>query len=453
MATMDLDNEGEEPLVPVHPFNEPGEDIVLYKGPVADVDGRELHGRVLLRCGSRLDVVWQLDDAAPARWALKALTEPEIRLRVRQPSGVFEVAGLRSNPVEGSVDGQSLGSEEALLQRVQLHWMNLPSIHSPTVLRQGEGEDSSWWTGRWRFTLGPWQLTLDRREDHNRVWDILGSERNFVMTHVMEASRVDGQAFTAKSLKPLQLALHFGMSFALGRWVGPAAPVGIDSTGSIAWRHWANVFCDPGRNGSLAWLHYTHTHDLHELLSRAYAAFDDPDRSPTTRFLLSMATETNHAGRVEPRTMTAFSALELLSWVVLKQTNGLSNAQYKSLGTQGRIKQLLRAASVDIAIDTTRQPSLAQFAMTESATTTPLDGPAALTRVRNRLVHPNSPQDEVYHLEGLVTNTWLLSRHYLNLLILHWLGYNGSYQSILGPGGWAGDSDPVPWAPQPASTP
>ncbi|WP_153032166.1 hypothetical protein [Amycolatopsis sp. YIM 10] len=40
--------------------------------------------------------------------------------------------------------------------------------------------------------------------------------------------------------------------FALGRRVGPAAPVGIDSTGSIVWQQWASVFCDPGRVGDLA---------------------------------------------------------------------------------------------------------------------------------------------------------------------------------------------------------
>ncbi|WP_206745049.1 hypothetical protein, partial [Saccharothrix sp. CB00851] len=293
---------------------------------------------------------------------------------------------------------------------------------------------------------------LDRRQDHRRVWDVLGSERNFAMTHVMAISRSDGKEFTATDLEPLQQALHFGVSFAFGRWVGPAAPVGIDATGSIVWRQWANVFCDPGRNGSLAWLHYPNTQDLHDLVSCVYAAFADPDRSHTTRFLLSMAIEANHAGRVEQRTMTIFSALELLSWVILKLTNGLSNAQYKQPGTSGRIRMLLEAASVDTNIDAARQPALTQFATTESSTGTSLDGPAAITKVRNRLVHPNAPQDEVYHLNGLVRDTWLLSRHYLNLLILHWLGYNGSYQTILGPGGWAGDANPAPWAPQPLSS-
>lgn len=100
---------------------------------------------------------------------------------------------------------------------------------------------------------------------------------------------------------------------------------------------------------------------------------------------------------------------------------------------------LLQDASVDTAIDAGRQPALMQFVIEESTTGIPLDGPAAVNKIRNRIVHPNSPQHEIYHLKGLATDVWLPSRQYLNLLILHWLGYNGSYQSVLGPGGWVGD--------------
>ncbi|MEV6831227.1 hypothetical protein [Amycolatopsis sp. NPDC051102] len=448
MVTLASVDGGEDPLVPAYPFNEPGEDVVLYEGPLADDDGQELLGRVLLRCGSRLDVVWRLDEV-PLRWEMKGLSEPEVRLRVHQASALHDVVGMRRRPAEGWVRNQSVGLDTTLLKRVLLHWMNLPAIHGPTLLHRNEGGGESWWTGRWRFEVGSWQITLDRREDHARVWEILGSEHNFAATHVMEIGRLDGAEFTATDLKPLQQALHFGMSFAFGRWVGPAAPVGIDSNGTTVWQQWAQVFCDPGRSYGLAWLHYTYTHDLLDLLSCVHSAFADPDRSDTTRFLLSMAIEVNHAGRVEQRTMTAFSALELLSWVTLKLSGELSKTQYDKLHTDGRIRRLLETAAIGAGIDSARQPTLARFAAMESNMDAPLDGPAVITKIRNRLVHPNAPQDEVYHLEGLAADTWFLTRHYLNLLILHWLGYNGSYQTVLGPGGWAGDSDPVPWAAAP----
>lgn len=439
------DPEGEEPLTPAFAFNEPGDDVVLYEGTLGEQDGQDLSGRVLLRCGSGLRTVWRLDAPPPVRWPTETFDEPGTAIRIVLAVGSQDVAGLQRNSTEGSVHGQTIGDHAVPLSRTLVHWMNLPRIHSPTVLCRERDGSKSWYTGRWRFELGPWQLTLDARQDHSRVWKILDRDENFVLTHVMEIVRTDGQEFTGANLAPLLQTLHFGMSFAFGRWVCPAVPVGYDSSGVIRWQEWGDLFCEPGRKGGLAWLYYNHTHDLHELLSRVYAAFTDPDRTNTIRLLLAMAIEANNTGRVEQRTMTVFAALELLSWVELKLTRRFSNTQYKSPNTDGRIRLLLRDASVDTTIDAGRQPVLTQFATEESTTGTVLDGPAAVNKVRNRIVHPNSPHDEVYHLKGLATDVWLLSRQYLNLLILRWLGYNGSYQSVLGPGGWVGDSDPVPW--------
>jgi hypothetical protein len=54
-----------------------------------------------------------------------------------------------------------------------------------------------------------------------------------------------------------------------------------------------------------------------------------------------------------------------------------------------------------------------------------LDAADVVTQIRNRLVHPKDAQDEVYGVEGLITETWLLTRHHLVLLILYSLGYQG----------------------------
>jgi hypothetical protein len=93
-------------------------------------------------------------------------------------------------------------------------------------------------------------------------------------------------------------------------------------------------------------------------------------------------------------------------------------------------------------IDAVALPTLAAFARAENLS----DGPAAVTAVRNRLVHPQTLYDQIYHLDGLALDVWLLSRHYLNLLILHSINYQGSYVQLLPPFGWAGDAKSVPWA-------
>ena len=68
-----------------------------------------------------------------------------------------------------------------------------------------------------------------------------------------------------------------------------------------------------------------------------------------------------------------------------------------------------------------------------------------MARIRNEIVHPKRPQDELYRQDGLVEEVWFLTQQYLVLLILHHIGYTGTYQSMLRTGGWAGDVEPVPW--------
>jgi hypothetical protein len=100
-------------------------------------------------------------------------------------------------------------------------------------------------------------------------------------------------------------------------------------------------------------------------------------------------------------------------------------------------------ASQSVEAGFVEQRTLAAFPALENLP----DGPAAVASVRNRLIHPKTPHDQIYHLDGLVVDAWLLTRHYLTLLILHSIDYRGSYVRLLPPFGWAGNAVPVPWAP------
>lgn len=69
----------------------------------------------------------------------------------------------------------------------------------------------------------------------------------------MELHRADGSGFTADQARPILEALHMGFSFALGHWVAPMLPVGLDSQGHIVWEEWAVRFCDPAKAISAGW--------------------------------------------------------------------------------------------------------------------------------------------------------------------------------------------------------
>ena len=106
-----------------------------------------------------------------------------------------------------------------------------------------------------------------------------------------------------------------------------------------------------------------------------------------------------------------------------------------------KLRRLLEDASIP-----TELPE--DFSVLRSYSTTKacnFDGPKTLTKVRNMLVHPKNAH-EPYNLPGLLVGAWLLSMRYGNQLLLHHIGYTGTFQLNSPNGGWVHTSKRVPWA-------
>lgn len=56
-----------------------------------------------------------------------------------------------------------------------------------------------------------------------------------MLTHVTDIRRVDGDCFSVESARQLLECLRVCCSFAFGRWVAPALPVGYDITDHVLW--------------------------------------------------------------------------------------------------------------------------------------------------------------------------------------------------------------------------
>ena len=267
------------------------------------------------------------------------------------------------------------------------------------------------------------------------------------MTHVMELCRADGAAFTAAEAEPVLTALHVGVSFALGRWAAAMLPVGVDSTGKVVWEDWHPGHCDPARRTSPGWWHDQEQASLSDFLGRVITAFADPDRLPALRLQLMLGIAAmNDRGFVEQRVMMGVAGLEHLMWQTLVLEGGMSEGEYRDQDAHNKLRRLLTDAHIPTDIDARLLPITAGFVAEEQQRQGKvLDGPDVVTQIRNRLVHPRGAQERVYRLQSLVAEVWLLTRHYLVLLILHSLGYQGSYRDLRKTRGWAGEVSNVPW--------
>lgn len=413
------------PLAPVYPFNEPGEPMTLHNGLVG-VLGTDVPGRIELRCASDLNLGWEiasLPDNFPG--FIDNLT-----LMLRRLKGDAPLPVVQRSWESGWTNGTVIGSPDTRVSRVVAHWFNLPNFDS-----------------RWDANIGEWRVSIEPRADRRRVWQDLHLTRVYVMTHVVEIRRVDDAYFTSRDVVAVLATLHVGMSFALGRWVAPILPVGLDRSGEAVWEEWRALHCDPARKISSGWWHEQHHDSLVELLTSIADKFANADEFAARRLqlMLAIAAMTDQ-GFVEERIMIGGSALEHIMWQTLVLGGQVTENQY---GPPAHLllRRVLTAAGVPTDIDAQISPTIAQFVTEETHRQgQPLDGPDVVTQIRNRLVHPKGGQDQIYRLNGLVTEVWALTRHYVVLLILHSLGYCGSYRDLRKLQGSAWDVGRVPWA-------
>ena len=431
----------EVPLQGVFDFVSPGEDIVLYRGDGV-VEGAAGRVNLWVSTGRIFGPRWRLE-AASRDVKLESSTLSIEHRHLGEVEVSVAVRGTRSGsegPLAfGSVGSSHLGGS-AQLESVVVHWMNLPVILPSSGLRVG---DTSW-SGRWHFEAAGWSFKLDSRPDLSEVLRTAhDQEQGFVMTHVGEIRRSDGQPFGAADVKEAIFAWQLTLSFALGRWVAPAIPVGFSRTGEKVWEEWAPWRCDT-LHGHEAWWD-THTaDDLKQYATRFVEALLDPSEGPIVRHLAMHIIAANHASTTgEGQVMLAIAGLEYLAWVDLVLTGDVSEKKFSKKGAAWRIRKMLRAAEIPLLVPEDLV-GLHELAQQEN-----LDGPASVVHVRHLIVHPKDPA-KPYAIEGLVWQAAQLLMEYGELLLLRRLDYSGRFMKRYPPSRWAHTSEQVPWA---ANTP
>jgi hypothetical protein len=434
------DFRGESPLEPVYPFDAPDSPIVLYRGPIGGVEPEEQPGVVELVFGAKPKLRWNIE----RRTGLPSVDFGGVDLHISRRGRDWTLAAHYGGAGTGWINGVELAVADARLHRVLVHWLNLPGILGTATLERRTADDQRWWQGRWQLDVEGWTLTLDSRPDHHKVFRDVDEGSVYVLTHVMELRRTDDTDFTPAEARAVLECLRVCFSFGFGHWVAPALPVGYDSAGHVAWEEWSSPICEPAHRPSSGWLYWGRPEDAAALVRCALPAFKGRAGEGTTRLQMVLAVQAVQTGFVEQRILVVFPALENLAWITLVLGGSVPPATYRNTTVwpgEKRLRRLLDLAQIPADVDTRSLPALARFAAAENLS----DGPAAIVRVRNRLIHPQKPDDEIFRHEGLTRDVWYLSRHYLTLLILHSIGYGGEYMRQMPPFGWVGNTEPVPW--------
>lgn len=417
------------PTLPVYPFGEPGHEIVIHQGDIEILGVGTGTGTISATMNGDIDIDWQVDLPTNIE-----LGDVNLRLQ-RRDLGFVELNALATNSGgRGVIPYASLASNRQLT-RVVMHWVNLPSI----LPAEGLHEDYGSWSGHWEAQGAGWNMVVDSRLDLGAAFSAIKSSRHYTITHTGELKRVDGSSFDIDSATDALYGWQVALSFALGRWVAPALPIGFDSAGRRAWEQWAPWRCDEV-DGYESWWDNHNGDDLKDFVTLFLDAWFNSSRRDLVWHMCHHLIAANHRSTVlEARIMLVQATLEYFSWVKYVISEARSGREHqKSRSSADHLRELLEEAGVSSEIPAL--PALQQYAAEEGLQ----DGPELVTYLRNRLVHPKDA-GEPYRVERLVGRAWQLSMQYGELLLLHELGYRGQFCRRLPPRECAHAREPVPW--------
>jgi len=345
---------------------------------------------------------------------------------------------LLSTPV---IVGSDLECEQVIFQ--------LPNFFSiiGEVIRNRTS--SRTWTGRLRLESDDLIVVLDEMETARDLVKDLKDQGGFALTHSGVLERVDGGRFSCEEADDQLSALHYFLSFVRGFWCGPVLAVSRVDHADV-WRQWACPHLTPWKYVE-TWFPLYDAFGGTSEISRAFRGFTAKWKSglwkePIKNSIHWYVESNVGAGGIEGAIVLAQTALELLSWLYLVEdpiTRRLSIGNFNErMDAAERIRQLLSSLGIPTVI-----PASLDNLCSEAVNLNAGDGPQAIARLRNAIVHPKkTKRDTVLHLSALARiEAWKLGLWYVEMALLHLFGYEGAYyQRFLS--GWPDEARAiVPW--------
>ena len=281
---------------------------------------------------------------------------------------------------------------------------------------------------------GPWKgriRTLKQDPERSRDLRLTGGYR---LTHVVEFDQ-GGGCFSGHDADRLLQAIGCFLSFANGGMCRLECPSGWDSAGKQVWARWSSP--SEWRTKRLCWFDGRYAEPLVEL----FPGFMDRWKTEGWGDALGSAIwwyaqAISGPPIADQGIVAAQIAMERLSYEYCVRERALVSEQgFEKLWVSDRFRLLLRSLDVPIEI-----PGAAKALTSASRKEKWVDGPHALTEIRNRLVHSGRKRAQ---LEGqCYVDAWLLATQLLELTILALCSFKGEFSN-----GMTGLKEPVPWAP------
>lgn len=334
--------------------------------------------------------------------------------------------GIGSARVEGHTDWVEIGDPGVPLDSLTFHLVNSTPFGGTGVTRIDDDGRSSW-GGRLEADLFPWVLTLDSVSHSSALQKEVKARGGFAITHVGRIRRADDAEFLPVEADGVLSSIFHVVSFARGGWAPPSLLVGQGRDGEVVWRRLGIWKCHPFKP-KFTWFPRDDARALAAVLEAAWSRSDDGRERAAFSIACNFYVEATHAESTETALLLSQAGIECLASV-----RGVGGSK-----AAPRIRRMLERAGLPLGLPRSL-PRLAAYATARHIP----DGPAAMVSVRNAIGHTKDPR---VFLDGgwPSTEAARLGNWYLEMLLLHDLGYAGAFEDQLDLDGWV-RSTPVPW--------
>lgn len=313
--------------------------------------------------------------------------------------------------------------------------------------------------GRLQLALGTeWDLRIEPRGDvsSKQLLDHMRSTGNHTVTHVCRLRRANRADYPAGDSLQVLSMLDDLLSFAMGRVIATALPVGWKD-GQPVWSYWSALRAIDVPAAATSWLDETHAaQQIENLLQVGFATRQDPLRWAVFKNALHYYLTANFNSSETVSTLLPVSGLQVLAYghfvktLPITDPAHVSNSAWENRAAQRILRDLMSQTTVDLAIPTwlTGLTAIHAKAITDAVANkqpAPTDPLGSIIKMRNSVAHPNQAS-----LAKWTSYDWaeagIYTMNLFDIAMLWWLGYDGLYKQRTD----ASHIGPVPWA---ASTP
>lgn len=419
--------------------HDPGSQIPVYEGPAEVISGTERYQvqvstKAVFSPSPKL-IATVSGQHGPGRIIRVADSEadPPVTLHVAATS---ETYGLSENSIHHRIGRKP--EYRAEFQLIDQHYKESKVKLTAVVFCLANFPQFWWKTGISHGRMGPivttfgeWQLRIEGTDADDKIRSQSERGRSYLITHVCELRRVDGQPFKPTEWATVFEFLYTILGFLSGKRTGPLLAEGRDPDDLLVWRDQLVPRLGHDRHHS-HWFPRPYPTDIGRMLSNAWTRWQDPDaREPLQRSVEWYWEAVDREITIETRLILSQVCLELLSWVIMvEEVERVSAGGFKSLPASDRISLLANQLCASQSIP-------AHFAALSKAASALnwTSVPQSLAEVRNKIIHPEKKgRSVVTELDWEVkyqATEWAL--WLVELAILWLLEYQGRYDSRIAP--------------------